>query len=346
MMKPIHTTTPRIMSHADERGMTLVEVLIAMTVTLVMTGAALSALVHASRAATTTTSLTEINQNLRIAMNIVIRDLIQAGRDIPVGGVPYPTGTPQPVVRPGPIGFTIEFDTDWVTLPAITPGPDVGPIVNGTTTDIVSILREDQTIDFQNLAVAFAADGSFVNVPAAINIGGATGVKPGDLIMFEASTGNAMQEVTSVEGQRIYFDSSAPSRLNQRGAPAGSVMALQQSGSFPPITISRVLLVTYYIKQESSNVMPYLIRKVNYGGERVIAGGIENLQLTWDLVDGVNNPTNVPEPVDPNTPHQIRKANLHMGARSLDRTSTGMHLRSSLSTQVSLRSLAFVDRYK
>lgn len=337
-----------MMKTRTERGFTLVELLLALTLTLLMTGAALSALMHSNRAAMGATVLTDVNQNLRIAMNIVIRDLIQAGQDIPKSGFPLPLGTPQPAVRPAPPGAEIDWNEDWVTIPAITPGPDLGAIVDGVPTDMVTIARRDATIDFTGVPISIAADGSFLTVTDPnFELDGANGVKPGDIILFTSPLGHAIQEVTLVDGQRIYFGSEAESRLNQRAATSGSIMDLRDGATFPNnISIMRVVLVTYYIAQESSHAPPYLMRKVNYGEPRAIAAGIDNLQLTWDLVDGVTNPANVVEPGGVNTPHQIRKANLHMGARSLDRWTTGDVMRASLSTQVSLRSLAFVDRYQ
>jgi hypothetical protein len=87
------------------------------------------------------------------------------------------------------------------------------------------------------------------------------------------------------------------------------------------------------------------MRRVNYDAERLIGYGVDGLQVTWDLVDGVTNPANVDAPEPPNTPHQIRKANLQLTARAVD-PGTGEPLRATLTTQVSLRSLAFVDRYR
>ena len=103
-------------------------------------------------------------------------------------------------------------------------------------------------------------------------------------------------------------------------------------------------MITYYL--DASGSLPSLMRKVNYGTERKIAVGIENFQLTWDLVDGVTNPSNVDEPTPPNEPGQIRKANLHMSARTQDRVGTGSYMRAALNTQVALRSLAFMERYR
>jgi len=73
---------------------------------------------------------------------------------------------------------------------------------------------------------------------------------------------------------------------------------------------------------------------------------LEDLQLSYDLVDGVNNPTGVKEAVDPYSPSQIRKANILLSGRSsAENRHNGEFLRKSLTTQVSLRSLSYIDRY-
>ena len=83
-----------------------------------------------------------------------------------------------------------------------------------------------------------------------------------------------------------------------------------------------------------------------------MAGVVEDLNLTWDLVDAVTNPTDVPSlPVTLGgvlfSSNQIRKANLRVSVRSDARSSVQTdYLRHHVSTVVSLRSLAYVDRYQ
>lgn len=336
----------------DSRGFTIIELVITTALTLAVTGVALTSFVQANRTAASATITTDVNLNLRIAMNLIIRDLIQVGQGIPTGGVPLPRGgVSDDISRPGPLGADLVFDPLWETMPSVTPGPGLGPVINGVATDLVTVLRADPTIRLSDAPVqAISPDGSSITIPAAIPLDDdGTGVKAGDLIMFSNGNGNAIQEVTDVVGQTILFGPGAPSKLNQPLAPSGSVQELRNAnGTWPPTTVTRVLMLTYYIIDSSNGggEIPTLVRRVNYGPERLLATGIENLQLTWDLVDGVSNPTNVDEPDDPNTPHQIRKANLHMAARSIDPTANGNLMHASLTTQVSLRSLAFVDRYR
>jgi hypothetical protein len=312
-----------------------------------VSGAALSAIVHAQRNALGANALTDLNQNLRVSMNIVVRDLIQTGFDIPVGGIAIPTGglTLQ-VYRPGPTGSELMFDEDWVSVPAVTPGHGLGPNINGTATDIVTVLRSDTKLPWAQMPiVTVAVDGEAITFDAGFPIDDdVTGIKAGDLMMLSTASGNTLMEVTDVDGQTVYFGEEAESRLNQHDAPAGSIMALQEGGAWIGVVARRVVMVTYYL--DDSGEAPSLMRRLNYGEERKIAIGVENLQLTWDLVDGDENPAGLDEPEAPNTPHEIRKANLHMAARTFDRSSTGKYFRSNLNTQVALRSLAFVDRYK
>jgi prepilin-type N-terminal cleavage/methylation domain-containing protein len=356
----------------DSRGFTLAELLVALALTLIVTGAALTALMDTFRASEASTLTSDVNQNLRVSMNVLIRDLLEAGQGIPTGGIPFPTGGSTPVVRPGPAPVgeqaAVEYPEEWVTLPAVMPGQGLGPEINGVHTDIVTVLYVDQrlsvdgrqlqqvflrTCDCPNKVSTIADDGSSVTIPNEFPIDDpGRGIKSGDLIMFTNGIGTAIQEVTEVNGQTIVFDSAAESNLNQRTAPQGTILGIRDDDdNFPTeTTAARVMMVTYYLKvpsPTSGNVVitaPHFMRRVNFGPERIVGIGVENLQMTWDLVDDQNEMTNVE---DPEAPNQIRKANLVASARSLQKFATiGDYVRSSLITQVSLRSMAFVDRYQ
>ena len=216
---------------------------------------------------------------------------------------------------------------------------------------MLTVLRIDPTIQLNTVPVlSISADGSTVTMPAGFSIDDdATGIKAGDLIMLSNGNGNAIQEVTSVVGQSIIFSSTAESGLNQPNAPQGSVMELRNAdATWPPTTATRILMLTYYLTDLSNGgrrfprwcAAPTTVRSEYWPA----ASRTSSSRGIWSM--GVDNPTNVEFPEEPNTPHQIRKANLHMGARSIDPTPTGYLLHASLTTQVSLRSMAFVDRYK
>jgi prepilin-type N-terminal cleavage/methylation domain-containing protein len=334
--------TTRALRLAGTRGFSLTELMIAMTVTLVVTGAAVSALRDANKATEAVAIRSDVNQTLRISMNTVIRDLIQAGEgdySLRTGiSIPSGVGVDQ-IVRPAPAGSAWLFPASYTILPAVSPASGAGPVINGVATDAVTILFEDRTIDLSTITPNIPASGGSMTFPVGVDM---NAFNEGDLIRV----GNgAMQEVTRVAGRTLLFDDDAVSNLNQRDAPQGSVMAMKGGEpTFPDLPVSRVIMITYYLRLGADGT-PQLIRRVNYGAERVVAVGVENLQFSWDLVDGVTNPTNI-ETFGAGGEGQIRKANVYMAARSLDRLSaTGLPMRTSVTTQVSLRSLAFVSRY-
>lgn len=85
-----------------EAGFTLVELLVTMAITLVVMGATLTAMVHAMRANESARAVTGMNNNLRNAMDLIVRDLIQVGQGLPTGRVVLvPAGVgAQPINRP------------------------------------------------------------------------------------------------------------------------------------------------------------------------------------------------------------------------------------------------------
>jgi hypothetical protein len=141
--------------------------------------------------------------------------------------------------------------------------------------------------------------------------------------------------------------SGDPIGLNQMAADEGTLASLQTAPDvYPPTTATRVTLVTYYIDVTTDPALPRLVRQVNNGPRLAVALAVENLQFTYDLVDGTTNPTNVETPGADNSPHQIRKVNLFLAGRSLDlMPNPRQFFRNSMATQVTLRSLSFVDRY-
>lgn len=335
---------------AADEGFSLGEALVAIALTLIVLSAAVETMARSMALAGTSRVISSTNHGLQAAMSMMVRDFMQTGQGIPIGGIPLPNGAgAQTVFRPGPVvGMTFPNGTD--ALPALQPGNGLGPAMLGTPTDLVSLLYADRTIDLSAFPLAnIAADGASMTVNAATPINGPDGLRAGDLILFSNALGNAMQMVTADPvGQVVAFNNNDAMRLNQRNAAAGSIMNLRAgNGSFPPTTATRIRMVSYYIDVVTDPALPRLVRRVNMGDELAIAMGVENVQITYDLVDGVLNPTNVDVLPVANSPNQIRKANLFLAARSLDiDRQTNEFFRNSMATQVGLRSLSFVDRYR
>jgi hypothetical protein len=110
-------------------------------------------------------------------------------------------------------------------------------------------------------------------------------------------------------------------------------------------------MISYFV-QETTPGEPRLMRALNMYPAQALAGVVEDLQLSYDLVDGSTNPANVIDvpftagPVVFNA-SQIRKVNLKVGVRSEEKSrSTGDYMRHYITTVTSLRNLAYVAEYK
>src|SRR5581483_1588461 len=150
---------------------------------LLVAGTTLTTFKNALDINDTAAQLSDANQNLRAGSNQLMRDLMMAGRIIANGGVPAPAGTgATPIARPAPPGTSLSFalvadDDGTLILPAITSGSQLGPTINGSTTDIVTILTVDQFMPvlkglgantpgtFDSSMAVIAADGSSATPP-------------------------------------------------------------------------------------------------------------------------------------------------------------------------------------
>src|SRR5579862_6448340 len=93
----------RPLSRSD--GFTLTELLISTAIMLLALTGAVTTLKNAVSINQTGQQTADANQNLRAGTNLLIRDLLEAGRGIPTGGIPIPSGANSQVInRPSPPG--------------------------------------------------------------------------------------------------------------------------------------------------------------------------------------------------------------------------------------------------
>ena len=150
-----------------EAGYSLMELMVAVAIMVVISGATLQTLSDATYANEGVTLLANSQENLRAAMNYMVKDIVEAGEGLPQGGITIPNAvtllnpTPVPasiVNRPGPVGGPATFPTSFITLPALTDGFQQGPaavtpkpnvpgaFLLGAKTDFITIVYADTTI--------------------------------------------------------------------------------------------------------------------------------------------------------------------------------------------------------
>ena len=107
-------------------------------------------------------------------------------------------------------------------------------------------------------------------------------------------------------------------------------------------------MITYYLDNQTDPVHVRLVRRVNFRPGQPVGETLENLQFAYNYIDGTTTPPTGQSGVPPGySENQIRSANVFVAARSTyPDPSTNKYLRDSLTTQVSFRSMAFVNKYK
>jgi prepilin-type N-terminal cleavage/methylation domain-containing protein len=363
----------------SQAGFTLVELLVSMAITTIVVGTTMVALNDAIRATESATLMTGMNNGLRTTMDLVVRDLLQVGQGLPSGNViSVPSGAGATAVRlPGPPGTAYTMPAGATGISAVIPGPGLGPTVNNVQTDIITTIAADSAFEHQPLS-ALAADGLSMTVAPSVSIsnGGPDDLHPGDLIMLTKSSFSTLVQITRISGQQVFFEANDSLNLNQPGAADGTVLSLRAEApadtpnaqGIIPTEATRIRMVSFYLDVTTDPRRPRLVRRMNNGDPlafnnnlgTAVAFDIENLQITYDLSDGTTNPTNVDMDgidvgeagtgtcaPDPCSPNQIRKVNVQLSGRSrAAMRGTNQYFRNQLLTQVSLRSLAFVDRYR
>lgn len=381
-------TTRTISRHA---GFTIVELLVATTVTLIALAGVAKVMTDAMNSNRAAKDMLDMNSHLRAAMDLIQRDMLQAGQGLPVGrriGIPN-DGASVAITRPGPTPLgacagVSTFPID-VSLAAISVGPGLGPTVNGACTDVITLLSVDNLFGSIPLA-SIAADGSSAVVHNSTNISDnpdaqSDNLRVGDLLMLTKGATSILMQVTDIAGQQVMFGAGAadPLGLNQFDLglamlgtinqlkadapvdPDAPVMvgAVMQQG---PTQASRIRMITYYVDTQTNPSVPRLVRSVGGSAPNAVAIGVQAFRLTYDIANQQTNPTSVrmdsddldgtgacaPDPCSEN---QIRKVNILLALTASDpqRLSAMDHGRQSqnaLYTQVSLRNMAFVDRYR
>lgn len=342
-------------------GFTIVEMMVAATISLILLGAAFHFFDDMQSMTQSVAVMADVNQSLRGSIDLIGRDLYQAGASIPIGGVPLPNGTGASFVnRPGPGGQYFPLNNG--VLSVITPGYGLSGNIDGNTSDEVTVVMVDGNWTSQSsmminsiTSAASPLTGYVVNVPASYNLssGSSYNVNIGDLLMFSTTGGlSALGLVTGVDttGNNITFagDSLNLDQVCAAQGCAGSIDSLQtdpigQPGVYPSgMTLTKVDMITYYL-DNSNPAHPYtLMRQINASTPNAVAYGINALEFSYDLSTGTSNVRN-PDPV---TPNQIRSVNLMLSAVSAHTLRrTGQYFSNTMTTTVTIRNLEYVNQF-
>lgn len=278
----------RFQTIKKSRGFSLIELLIAMALGLILLASATQLFKNGTDASRMVSQRTEMQDNVRAAINLIARDVSLAGSGMPPGGVSLPYG-------PGNSGLS-QYGKDpittWVapnTYPnglfgtpaaavsnfmyGLIPGPAAGMQNGGPATipatnqkaDAITSIYADFVFPLNEYIASFADNtGTKINfavpnpaptpaIPPAIN--GPGGLQVGDLILVNGNGVSAVGEVTNLTNLSVTFAPNDTLKINQLGIGAGgggNLLGLCNPGptctNVSPITAYRIYAVTYFIQ--------------------------------------------------------------------------------------------------
>lgn len=285
----------------NQRGFTIIEFIVAMTVMLIVLGAIFSLLKDSMKVATSTYELTDAQQNLRTAQEFINRDLMNAGdglESISTIRVPlafmssYITLTPGAAVA-GIINMGI-FTSDN-SLPVGTPVTGSVPAMTiRTATDRQTILELDSEFLFNGLmniplaATAINATGSTITIPAGDPMSTFT---IGEVYFLSSSAGGTFCVITAINARVLSFAQTDVYVLNKTGA-GGHIQTISAGGTLAT-SLQRMKIIQYYVS--STGLLMRRVFGVQGAGfrESIVAEHVVDVQFNYSLImtDAVGNVT-------------------------------------------------------
>jgi prepilin-type N-terminal cleavage/methylation domain-containing protein len=348
----------------SQAGFTLLELSVSMAVGLTVMAALAGLFKTGMNSAMVVTQRAETQQNMRAAVDLMVKDLSMAGAGLPSGGIQLPLGgsgaTKYGCDQAGACHVPTSTYPAGNYMYGIIPGYRNGveanaaiPAAPAAINDSVTSIYADYNFPLWEFNVTFPVPGNGTSIgvvanpvysPAPPAVNSAGGIQVGDLIMLSNNLGTAVGEVTGLTATTIAFANLDPLNFNQNSATSNNIKAISTGAN----TIAyRLFAVTYYLTVPANGQTPRLMRQVNGLTPVPVADNIINLQFSFDNYNSTTaaldanqaNPLGLGE-----SPNLIQKINLIVMGQSM--TTSGTAQSMFLATDVSARNMAFRNRYQ
>jgi|SRR5579863_642042 len=385
-------------STSSTRGFTFIELMVSLALGMLIVGAAVKLFSQGVDATWVVSQRAEMQQDLRAAQGLLMKDISLAGAGLPSGqGIALPSGTGvSPIYGcdqsgkasgcPPNGGVNYPTAAGIPTLYGIIPGFALGTVPPGSVTksDLITTTYSDTNFAINCYTITFNATGNVLTFtappspppstcilpsglvyPQAVN-DPVVGLQPGDLLLFQNSTGYALGEVSIVTGPSgapapgsayvVTFSDGDPLKINQSGA-ANDLTTMAGGAA---TVANRILVITYYLQVNPDPAgvttgTPVLYRQVNGQTAVPVAENIINLQFTYDTYNAsgalLNQTGDGGESLGISL-NLIRKVNIaHLTIRSqMDGTRSALFATYGfqgydVQTSISARNLSYQNRY-
>ncbi|MDQ2976712.1 MAG: hypothetical protein M3R69_15050 [Acidobacteriota bacterium] len=339
-----------------EQGFSLLELVVAVAVLIVITGAIFSLLRDTIKSSTATLELSDAQESLRTAQEYINRDLMYTGDGLnSVSDILVPQDfvtnylTLNPVTDPNTLGIIhLGLITTDNNVPANTLVRGAVPAVsvrsNPSLTDRISILQLDR--DFA--AIALPANAINTNT-------GLVAVSQADINLFtvdevyllSSTEGSIFATITDRQGVGtatpfLVFATGDALGINTVGA--GSLLDKITKGATVPTSISRMKIIHYYVN--SNGLLMRRVFGVRGSGftESVIAEPVVSLQLRYFInLKDVNGNMVQPEAQLTTSKQQTetKQVEVQLTVETPHTLQNGLRQQMSMTTSTSIRNMQF-----
>ncbi len=339
----------------NDRGFTILEVIVAMTIFMIVSGSIWGVLRVAQMGRTTVNQQVQLAKNVRLALNIIGKDTYNAGYGYPLKST---------VVLPDnristAIGVPVDTDTTRDTVPPVIAGNQITVDTFNTTantkTDQITLLFKDSTFN------VVSGVSTPLNINAATTNGGGideiipisgsnSSCRVNDIYLISGNTGSTIGLATSLSGANIVqFSNGDLLGFNQTGATAGVLNPLRAITT--PASMQRIKMITYFVasdgtltRREFANILP----AVAYVDEPLVYN-VDDFQITYIMDDGsiTNNPSAGPDGIAGTADDvqsnltAVRQIRYTVSARSIELNSAGQPYRETMTSTFSTRNMGY-----
>jgi prepilin-type N-terminal cleavage/methylation domain-containing protein len=320
----------------DQSGFSLIELLIALLIFAIVVAAIYGLLELGRSDRFVTNQRVEVMQNVRIALNAIGRDALNAGFEFPVGGALLPKDTLSPL-----LDVTVGSNTNADFLTPVIAGPDETiNDLSGERTDQITFAFRDVTFNNNQLLEinSINANGSEVTLASGTN----AACRVNDIYMITGTNNSAIGVMTPTASvNTIKFDGGDILDVNRPDPPNSNN---QIRSVIAPASLMRIQLVTFHVLPNGT-----LMRTV-YGNDPAVAKqtmplayDVENMIIEYVLSNGTVTVT--PPPNNFRNVSQIqvtitaRSPQTHN--RSVDENGDPMEFKTTLTSVFNTRNISY-----
>lgn len=348
-----HLTKPN--SKTSEQGFSILEMIVAMAVMAVITGAVFALMRDSVITSRSSMEMSDGQQSSRTAQEYINRDLMNAGDGLnSISNIRVPENfvttylALNPVTNPATPGFiNLALITSDNDVPANTNVAGTAPVVSVRSTpvlnDRITILQADQTF------VPITVNAADINVPS-----GLVTVSPADINRFRvgeiyfltSSVGSIFATITD----RTNVGSPTPGLvfsgdafgLNSVGA--GGQLDFVSAGATIPVSLSRMKVIHYYVNENGLLMRRIFGVRNSSFNESMIAEHVVSLQFRYFLnMRDANG--NVVQPQTRLTTSQqqveTRQVETTLTVETAHALQNGQRQQMSMTTSTSVRNMQF-----